>query len=262
MEGVTFLAVLPNGVCCQSECGLFPSLWRCVSFCPISYHKAIGEREGRHRLDEEVLDAREELRQPVVGVGGVQEQHANRGSLCARRRCRKTVTCHGCRVVEPVYHQALLRGRWRSWRRASRQGQRCSCIFFKTHQICLLLCIVQSRRRPEKWTRTRKAGSRGSVTVDFVCVCTLFGLHFFHKTTVAGDAAVAGGAGGELRGRASRDVVTRHICSVSLCLCVPMERDKYVWLVQSRRRPVDRDLEGGLTRECNARPGFLTTCCV
>ena len=41
-----------------------------------------------------------------------------------------------------------------------------------------------------------------------------------------------------------------------------MERDKYVWVVQSRRRPVDRDLEGGLTRECNARPGFLIMCCV
>ena len=29
-----------------------------------------GEREGRLRLDEEVLDAPEELRQLVVGVGG------------------------------------------------------------------------------------------------------------------------------------------------------------------------------------------------
>ena len=29
-----------------------------------------GEREGRLRLDEEVLEAPEELRQPVVGVGG------------------------------------------------------------------------------------------------------------------------------------------------------------------------------------------------
>ena len=40
---------------------------------------------------------------------------AKRGSLCARRTSRKTVTCHGLRVVDPVYHQALLRGRWRSW---------------------------------------------------------------------------------------------------------------------------------------------------
>ena len=34
-----------------------------------------GEREGRLRLDEEVLDAPEELRQPVVGVEGAQEEH-------------------------------------------------------------------------------------------------------------------------------------------------------------------------------------------
>ena len=30
---------------------------------------------------------------------------------------------------------------------------------------------------------------------------------------------------------------SRHICSISFCLYVPTERDKYVWLVQSRRRP-------------------------
>ena len=41
----------------------------------------------------------------------------------------------------------------------------------------------------------------------------------FHKTTVAGGAAVAGGAGGALRAGASLvtvDVLTGHICSVSL----------------------------------------------
>ena len=30
---------------------------------------------------------------------------------------------------------------------------------------------------------------------------------------------------------------SRHICSISFSLYVPTERDKYVWLVQSRRRP-------------------------
>ena len=33
-------------------------------------------------------------------------------------------------------------------------------------------------------------------------------------------------------------VLTGHICSVSFCLYeMPTEREKYVWLVQSRRRP-------------------------
>ena len=76
-----------------------------------------------------------------------------------------------------------------------------------------------------------------SVTVDFVCICTLFGFHFFHKMTVAGDAAAAGRAGGALRAGASLvtvDVLTGHICSVSFCPYVPTERDKYVCLVQSR----------------------------
>ena len=86
--------------------------------------------------------------------------------------------------------------------RASRQGQPCSCLFFKTQQIGVLLCFsVQSRRRPEKWTRTRKAVSRRSVMVDFVwcvcvCLCSFWFSFVFHKTTVAGGAAVAGGAGG------------------------------------------------------------------
>ena len=64
-----------------------------------------------------------------------------------------------------------------------------------------------------------------------------FWLLFCHKTTVAGGAAAAGGA---LRAGASLvtvDVLTGHICSVSFCLYVPTERDKFVWLVQSRRRP-------------------------
>ena len=83
-----------------------------------------------------------------------KKSRGKRGSLCARRRSRKTVTCHGLRVVEPVYI------------------------------------------RPH--------------------------------------CAADGGTGGELRGRAilvTVDVLTGHICSVSLCLYVPTERDKYVLCV-------------------------------
>ena len=47
-----------------------------------------------------------------------EERKKSRGSLCARRRSRKTVACHGLRVVEPVCHQ----GRWRSWRRIGRRA--------------------------------------------------------------------------------------------------------------------------------------------
>ena len=99
-----------------------------------------------------------------------------------------------------------------------------------------------------------------------LCAFVLFSVYTFcHKTTVAGDAAAAGGAGGALCAGASLvtvDVLTGHICSVSFCLYVPTERDKYVWLVQSRRRPVDQDPEGGLTRQCNTRPSFLIMCCL
>ena len=88
MEGVTTLAVLPNGVCSRSECGLLPSLWRCVSFVPslvtsLSAAEAArgGEREGRRRL----LDIPGELGQPVIGVGGAQEEQGWERLACGSR---------------------------------------------------------------------------------------------------------------------------------------------------------------------------------
>ena len=62
--------------------------------------------------------------------------------------------------------------------------------------------------------------------------------------------------------RTASDVCSRsrHICSISFCLYVPTERDKYIWLVQSRRRP--EKWTRTRKRQCNARPSFLITCCV
>ena len=52
-------------------------------FVPSLITSPSGEQEGRLRLDEEVLDAPEELRQPVVGVGGAQEEQGQeRLALC------------------------------------------------------------------------------------------------------------------------------------------------------------------------------------
>ena len=62
------------------------------------------EAAQRLRRDEEVLDAPEELRQPVVGVGGAQEEQGQ--ERLARFVHVMDLTCHGLRVVEPVYHQA------------------------------------------------------------------------------------------------------------------------------------------------------------
>ena len=154
------------------------------------------------------------------------------GTARARRFCthERTRTTEST-VFEHIHHKD---------RRQLQLFQRLAVSFSRHIRLTSFCAFVRSRRRPEKWTRTRKWDSRGRKTVDFVCICTHFGLHFFHKTTVAGDAAAAGGAGGDLRGRASLvtfNVLTGHICSVSLCLYVPTEREKYVWLVQSRRRP-------------------------
>ena len=48
---------------------------------------------------------------------------AKRGSLCELCKSRKTVTCHGLRVVEPVCHQAPLRGRFADGAVPSRGGE-------------------------------------------------------------------------------------------------------------------------------------------
>ena len=60
------------------------SLRACLFLCytPITSSSA-AEAAQRLRLDEEVLDAPEELRQPVVGVGGAQEEQGQeRLALC------------------------------------------------------------------------------------------------------------------------------------------------------------------------------------
>ena len=87
----------------------------------------------------------------------------------------------------------------------------------------------------------------------------------FHKTTVAGGAAVAGGAGEALRagaGLVTVDVLTGHICSVSLCLYDGARQVRLACAKPQTSREVDQDPEGGLTRQCNTRPSFLIMCCV
>ena len=77
MEGVTSLAVLLSGVCSRSECGLLSSLWRCVSFCPIS--------SGRKK------QLKAESRKGDF-VSTKRYCRAGRGSLCEPRKSRKTLT--------------------------------------------------------------------------------------------------------------------------------------------------------------------------
>ena len=107
-----------------------------------------------------------------------QKSRGKRGSLCARRRSRTTVTCHCLCVVEPVYIRPCcaadggtggeLRGRASFVTVDVLTGHICSisfCLYVPTERD-KYVWLVESRRRPEKWTRTRKAGSRGSATPD------------------------------------------------------------------------------------------------
>ena len=65
-----------------------------------------------------------------------QESRAGEGAPCESRTSRKTVTCH----ISLCLNVLTERDKY--------------------------VWLVQSRRRPEKWTRTRRAGSRGSATPD------------------------------------------------------------------------------------------------
>ena len=108
-----------------------------------------------------------------------QKSRLGEGALCARRRSRKTVTCHCLCVVEPVYIRPCcaadgrtgggeLRGRASLVTLDVLTGHICSlsfCLYVPTERD-KYVWLVQSRRRPEKWTRIRRAGSRGSATPD------------------------------------------------------------------------------------------------
>ena len=65
-----------------------------------------------------------------------QESRAGEGAPCESRTSLKTVTCH----ISLWLYVLTERDKY--------------------------VWLVQSRRRPEKWTRTRRAGSRGSATPD------------------------------------------------------------------------------------------------
>ena len=152
----------------------------CASFCPISYHKSTGGRSSSATSSrQEVLDAPEELRQPVVGVEERKKSRGKRGSLCARRRSRKTVTCHGRRVVEPVYIRPYCAADGGAGGELRARASLAAVTVSRHIRLASFCAFVQSRRRPEKWTRTGKWDSRRSVTVDFVCGLYSFWFTYF-----------------------------------------------------------------------------------
>ena len=102
-----------------------------------------------------------------------QESRLGEGALCARRRSRKTVACHCLCVVEPVYIRPCCAADGRIEEESfaagpALTGHICSisfCLYVPTERD-KYVWLVQSRRRPEKWTRIWRAGSRGSATPD------------------------------------------------------------------------------------------------
>ena len=77
----------------------------CASFCPISYRKST----RRQKQLSDFVETKKYWTLPKSCGSQSSEweerkkSRAKRGSLCTRRGSRETVTCHGLRVVEPVY---------------------------------------------------------------------------------------------------------------------------------------------------------------
>ena len=110
-----------------------------------------------------------------------KKSRGKRGSLCARRRSRKTVTCHGLRVVEPVYHQASLRGRWRNWRRNGRRaglGQARFVISQDSHTDFVLFVFYPCEQAivaaPGRRLWRRRESNAAGAHVLFNLMCCLF----------------------------------------------------------------------------------------
>ena len=117
-----------------------------LPFVPSPIKSPSAAEAQRLRRDEEVLDAPKELWQPVAGVGGAQEEQG-------QERLR----------WKPVYHQASLRGRWRSRRsrakksRAKRGWCQCCGSWMKPWRLLPVrssATLVQAKRRQHGWTCT------------------------------------------------------------------------------------------------------------
>ena len=87
----------PCDSCCRSECGLLSSFWRFPFVpSPITSPSAAeaargGEREGRLRLDEEVLDAPKSCGSQSSEWEERKKSRVGSGSLCEPRTSRKTI---------------------------------------------------------------------------------------------------------------------------------------------------------------------------
>ena len=109
---------------------------------------------------------------PLLRVSVFSASSAARArSFCTHERTRTTKST----VFEHIHHKD--RRQLQLIQRPALHGRASlAAVSSSRHISSTSFCaFVRSRRRPEKWTRTRKWDSRGSITVNFVCTCTLFG---------------------------------------------------------------------------------------
>ena len=118
---MTPLALLPNGVCSWSECGLSPLV---VAFCFLVSH-LLSQVHRRQKQLSDFVETRKYRSLPKICGSQSSEweeckkSRAKRGSLDTRRTSRTTVTCQGLREVK----RCIIRHcRWRTEEQARRGG--------------------------------------------------------------------------------------------------------------------------------------------
>ena len=155
-----------------------------------------GEAGQRLRRDEEVLDAPEELRQPVVEVGGAQEEQVQERlafvhvvDLARQSRAMVFAWWKPCT-------SGLIARQMEELEESFAAGPALQLSLFQDTSDWppfVLLCRAADVQRsgPGPGSETHDAVQRWTL-----CACVLFLVYIcYHKTSVASDAAAAGGAG-------------------------------------------------------------------
>ena len=106
-----------------------------------------------------------------------KKSRVGRGSLCEPCKPRKTVTCHGLGVVEPVYHQASLRGSWSTAVEAPEHSWAVGGAPCKPRKTVFLLPFlwqaIPVTMRPDCgcWATSRRGRRRRPLQVCLSCSC-------------------------------------------------------------------------------------------
>ena len=207
----------------------------CASFCPISYHKSTGGRSSSATSSRRRSTGRSRR---VAAASRRSGRSARRAGAREARFVHVVDLAKQSRAMAAWWNpctSGLIARQMEELEESFAAGPALQLSLFQDTSDWLpfvLLCFCAEPQTSREVDQDREVGLTTQCNGGLCVRLYSFWFTFFHKPTVAGDAAVAGGAGGALRAGASLvtiDVLTAHICSVSFCPYVPTEPDKYAF---------------------------------